>query len=237
MELWNNNEDFRKHYIESNKNSTLRRLRTLDGRSLGPDEEPPILQTNLYNKLSLASPLVVSKSSAPTVVSEEKAVISATREDSFPALQAGKASQPAKSNKTAKSAVNEAVAVTVSERGEAEDAEVEKARKKEEQERARKEQEREEEIRREMAAAEKERCRLEQKVKAKEAEERKKRLAQRAQARAESRAVKEADLKDKVIVLLRHAMLIELQFTLHISTDINLFSFLYRYLSVRSVET
>uniref|UniRef100_A0A6V7QRZ5 Uncharacterized protein n=1 Tax=Ananas comosus var. bracteatus TaxID=296719 RepID=A0A6V7QRZ5_ANACO len=161
MELWNNNEDFRKHYIESNKNSTLRRLRTLDGRSLGPDEEPPILQTNLNNKLSLASPLVVSKSSAPRVVSEEKALQS------------------------------------VSERGEAEDAEVEKARKKEEQERARKEQEREEEIRREMAAAEKERCRLEQKVKAKEAEERKKRLTQRAQARAESRAVKEAELKDK----------------------------------------
>lgn len=201
MELWNNNEDFRKHYIESNKNSTLRRLRTLDGRSLGPDEEPPIMQTNLNNKLSLASPLVVSKSSAPTVVSEEKAVSSAAREDPFPALQAGKASQPVKSNKTAKSVVNEAVAVTVSERGEAEDAEAEKARKKEEQERTRKEQEREEEIRREMAAAEKERCRLEQKVKAKEAEERKKRLAQRAQARAESRSVKEAELKDKVIVL------------------------------------
>ncbi|KAK9270106.1 hypothetical protein L1049_025680 [Liquidambar formosana] len=43
MELWNKNDEFRKDYLRCNIRSTLRRLRTLDGRSLGPDEEPPIL--------------------------------------------------------------------------------------------------------------------------------------------------------------------------------------------------
>ncbi|PPD81599.1 hypothetical protein GOBAR_DD21456 [Gossypium barbadense] len=43
MELWNNNDEFRKEYIRCNTRSTLRRLRTLDGRALGPDEEPPVI--------------------------------------------------------------------------------------------------------------------------------------------------------------------------------------------------
>ncbi|KAA8528855.1 hypothetical protein F0562_036210 [Nyssa sinensis] len=43
MELWNNNDVYQKEYVRCNKRSMLRRLRTLDGRSLGPDELPPLL--------------------------------------------------------------------------------------------------------------------------------------------------------------------------------------------------
>ena len=41
MGTWNNNNKFRADYIKSNERSTIRRLDTLDGRSLGPGEKPP----------------------------------------------------------------------------------------------------------------------------------------------------------------------------------------------------
>ncbi|GMI63754.1 hypothetical protein HRI_000044700 [Hibiscus trionum] len=43
MDLWNKNDEFRKEYVRCNARSTIRRLRTLDGRALGPDEEPPVI--------------------------------------------------------------------------------------------------------------------------------------------------------------------------------------------------
>eukprot|EP00252_Welwitschia_mirabilis_P009318 TRINITY_DN2182_c0_g1_i1.p1 TRINITY_DN2182_c0_g1~~TRINITY_DN2182_c0_g1_i1.p1 ORF type:complete len:1119 (-),score=359.50 TRINITY_DN2182_c0_g1_i1:405-3761(-) len=47
---WNKDTDFRKDYVKDNERSTLKRLGTLDGRSLGPDEEPP-LPTNYGDEL------------------------------------------------------------------------------------------------------------------------------------------------------------------------------------------
>ncbi|PIA26283.1 hypothetical protein AQUCO_09500033v1 [Aquilegia coerulea] len=135
IELWNKNDEFRKDYIRCNTLSTLRRLRTLDGRALGPDEEPPLL----YH--------------AP-----------------------------------------EGRVVTVSGREEKQENEEENKKTKEEEELARKA---EEMRRKEEAAKLKEQRRLEEKAKAKEAEERKRRNAEKAQARAELRAQKEAELKEK----------------------------------------
>nr|GMD45173.1 cingulin-like isoform X2 [Ipomoea batatas] len=43
MELWNRDDEFRKEYVRCNMRSTVRRLGTLDGRSLGPNEDPPVL--------------------------------------------------------------------------------------------------------------------------------------------------------------------------------------------------
>lgn len=40
MEPWNKNDEFRMKYVKCNIRSTLRRFRTVDGRSLDPDEEP-----------------------------------------------------------------------------------------------------------------------------------------------------------------------------------------------------
>ncbi|XP_040966951.1 uncharacterized protein [Gossypium hirsutum] len=43
MDLWKNNDAFQKEYVRCNERSTLWRLRTLDGRSLGPGEVPPVI--------------------------------------------------------------------------------------------------------------------------------------------------------------------------------------------------
>ncbi|KAL3618359.1 hypothetical protein CASFOL_038680 [Castilleja foliolosa] len=43
MQVWNTNDEFRRDYVRSNAKSTIHRLGTLDGRSLGPGEKPPVL--------------------------------------------------------------------------------------------------------------------------------------------------------------------------------------------------
>ncbi|KAH1063217.1 hypothetical protein J1N35_028204 [Gossypium stocksii] len=43
MDLWNNNDAFRKEYVRYNCRSTLWRLRTLDDRAFGPGEVPPVI--------------------------------------------------------------------------------------------------------------------------------------------------------------------------------------------------
>lgn len=47
LSLWNNDSGFRERYTKNNEHSTLRRLETLDGRSLGPDEEPYFLMKDV----------------------------------------------------------------------------------------------------------------------------------------------------------------------------------------------
>ncbi|TYI31923.1 hypothetical protein ES332_A04G020800v1 [Gossypium tomentosum] len=43
MDLWNNNDEFRKEYVRCNERSTLWRLSTLDGRALGLGEVPLVI--------------------------------------------------------------------------------------------------------------------------------------------------------------------------------------------------
>ncbi|PPD71730.1 hypothetical protein GOBAR_DD31377 [Gossypium barbadense] len=50
MDLWNNNDEFRKEYVRYNERSTLWRLRTLDGRALGPGEVPPVIPRALNGR-------------------------------------------------------------------------------------------------------------------------------------------------------------------------------------------
>ncbi|XP_042508078.1 cingulin-like [Macadamia integrifolia] len=198
MELWNKNDEFRKEYIRCNTMSTLRRLRTLDGRSLGPDEEPPVIHTvvdeRVQNALAASShidsKLVISPSEPEKLVvppgaekGDIKSVVKVQQENATTKLK--KASKP--------TAMENGLA-TFSGREEKEEVEEENKKSKEEEELVRKA----EELRREEAAARvKEQRRLEEKAKAKEAEERKKRNAEKAQARAELRAQREAELKEK----------------------------------------
>ncbi|RWW77621.1 hypothetical protein BHE74_00014216 [Ensete ventricosum] len=201
MNLWNNDDEFRVQYVGSNMNSTLRRLKTSDGRSLGPDEEPPIIHSNQVKGPSFPLPLANISDYVPPVALEAK--IEASKEvDLFPAMQAATKNQPVKPKKTAKPISNktkETVVAKVLDR-EVENNEVD-SRTKEEEECIKKAEEllkKEEELRKQKAQAElKEQCRLEQRAKAKEAEERKKRQAEKAQARAEYRAQKEAELREK----------------------------------------
>ncbi|CAL9186103.1 unnamed protein product [Musa hybrid cultivar] len=202
MELWNNDEEFRLQYVKSNMNSTLRRLNTSDGRSLGPDEDPPFIHSNQGKGLGLHHPQANVGVSVKPVALEAK--LETSKEDSFPALPAAATkNQPVKPRKPAKSMLDETKETSTAR---VLDREVENSEKvisvtKEEEERIKNLQEsskKEEELRKEKATAElKEQCRLEQRAKAKEAEERKKRQAEKAQARAEYQAQKEAELREK----------------------------------------
>uniref|UniRef100_A0A0D9X700 Proton pump-interactor 1 n=1 Tax=Leersia perrieri TaxID=77586 RepID=A0A0D9X700_9ORYZ len=204
MELWNKDDDFRRQYVESNKNSTLRRLGAPDGRRLGPDEVPPVIPRKFSRMQSDTSRLPVSSRHVSTSASEAMppkpaSSVTTVEEESFPVLQGSQNSKPSKPKVPDNSSSNETPRAPVTQKEDVEKIEKEKKQRMEEDlELARQAAElacREEEIRQEKAAAEKERLRLEQKAKAKEAEERKRRKAEKAQERAEFRARKEAEEK------------------------------------------
>lgn len=50
MDIWNKNVEFCKEYVKDNERSILKHLEALDGRSLGPEKEPP-LRTNYSDDL------------------------------------------------------------------------------------------------------------------------------------------------------------------------------------------
>lgn len=202
MELWNKNDDFRKEYVRCNNRSTLRRLRTSDGRSLGPDEEPPIIPDIVRaTKDNLATVLSTTPEQAKRValapVESEKPDDKSEKPDDKSAKKVGQPKiEIAKTKKPVKPASSEISPATASGRNDIEDDKVEEPKlTKEEEELARKA----EELRKEEAAARlREQRRLEEMAKAKEAQERKKRIAEKAQARAAIRAQKEAEEKEKV---------------------------------------
>lgn len=188
--------------------STIRRLKTLEGRSLGPDEEPQALPPpRTFVARFDASGSVTSNA----IVNAEADSRLANASEILPAKNDSKAggvlgskdpsAKPKKTNKpTSLGLDSEAASSRVYE---AEEELKEKKLSKEEEEIKRKEEERarkeEERKREETAAREKEQRRLEEIAKAKEAEERKRRQAEKAQARAEFKAKKEAELKERVI--------------------------------------
>ncbi|KAL4650534.1 hypothetical protein ACB092_01G094100 [Castanea dentata] len=206
MELWNKNDEFRKQYIRCNTRSTLRRLRTLDGRSLGPNEEPPLIPTVSYERATKDNSRVTKDNSVSLLsaveqekpVEQEKQVVQVesekVKEKSIEKTVEQK-NQTTKSKKPVKPDLLGNGLATVSGRDEIEEAREEESKlTKEEEESARKV----EELRREEEAAKlKEQRKLEEKNKAKEALERKKRNAEKAQARAMLRAQKEAEQKEK----------------------------------------
>uniref|UniRef100_A0ACD5YGK3 Uncharacterized protein n=1 Tax=Avena sativa TaxID=4498 RepID=A0ACD5YGK3_AVESA len=207
MKMWNKDDDFRMQYIEANKISTLRRFGTPDGRSLGPEEDPPVIPRNNFTRRpNNPSQLTASSPNVPVTISEaapEKsaAVVVPVEEDSFPVLPPTQIHKQAKPKTAGGSSQKEMTTAPASEVEDVKENEKEKARRMaEELELARKAEElarKEEELRQQRAAAEKEQLVLEQKAKAKEAEERKKRQAQKALERAEQRAIKEAEIKER----------------------------------------
>ena len=206
MELWNNHDEFRKEYMSSNMRSTLRRLRTLDGRALGPDEQPPIIPSVVSRRVAKAN----VAPSAPVLEVEKLATPVETQKiDEKSTTKLGDKKKPnVIIKKQANPASLENGLPTVSGRDQIEEsrheenkpAKEEESRQenkltKEEVELARKT----EELRKEKEEAKlKEQRRFEEKAKAKEAMERKKRNAEKAQARASLRAQREAEQKEKV---------------------------------------
>ncbi|GMJ05101.1 hypothetical protein HRI_004179300 [Hibiscus trionum] len=193
MDLWNNNDEFRKEYIRCNVRSTLRRFRTFDGRALGPDEEPPVIPQVVNGRV--AKDHTVSNSTLEEQTREKTAPANAETAKDKPAAkpveQKKQTSKPEKSTKPVPPASSSA---TDSSRDTTEAEEEKPKITKEEQERLRKA----EELRKEEEAAKlREQHRLEEIAKAKEALERKRRNAEKAQARAALRAQKEAEQKEK----------------------------------------
>ncbi|XP_039026822.1 uncharacterized protein LOC120160478 isoform X2 [Hibiscus syriacus] len=194
MDLWNNNDEFRKEYIRCNVRSTLRRLRTFDGRALGPDEEPPVIPQVVIERV--AKDRTVSNSTFEEQTQAETGPAKAeTAKDKPAAKTVEQKNETSKPEKPVKPVPPASGSATASSRDTIEEAEEEKPKiTKEEEERLRKA----EELRKEQEAAKlREQRRLEEIAKAKEALERKRRNAEKAQARAELRAQKEAEQKEK----------------------------------------
>ncbi|XP_027360418.1 titin homolog [Abrus precatorius] len=194
MELWNKNDGFRRDYVRCNTRSTLRRLQTVDGRSLGPDEEPPVIPNAITERASKSNSMI----SQSTMEQEKKSISteSVNKKDepiSKVVVQRNERNQTTKAKKPAKSAPLEMSVACWGDVSD-DDTKEEPVRTKEEEEqilkaeKARKEEE---------EARLKEKRRLEEIEKAKEALQRKKRNAEKAQQRAALKAQKEAEQKEK----------------------------------------
>ncbi|KAL0545314.1 hypothetical protein IC582_015192 [Cucumis melo] len=194
MELWNTNAEFREEYIKSNMRSTVRRLKTLDGRSLGPNEEPRVL--NLIVKEGSARDN--SLSTVSTTEESEKPMSAYDSRDNKPETKVAEA----KNQMTKKTKPITVVGLVNAPRNISRENEVEEPPRLEEIKRTREEEElaaKVEELRKEEEAMKlKEQRKLEERAKAKEALERKKRNAEKAQARAVIKARKEAEEREKL---------------------------------------
>ncbi|KAL1815871.1 hypothetical protein ACET3Z_018445 [Daucus carota] len=198
MDLWNKNDEFREDYVRCNMKSTLRRLKTLDGRSLGPDEEVHVLPVYVGAREvpKFYNPSRTTNLSSPTILKQENTVQVVEGEQiDGNILEVSEPKSKMLKIKTSDNPIPESGLHTGSGQLETEDTREEaKQQTKEELELAMKtEILRKEEI----AAKLKEQLRQEEKVKAQEAIERKKRNADKAQMRAVLRAQKEAEQKEK----------------------------------------
>ena len=197
MELWNTNAEFREEYVKSNMRSTLWRLKTLDGRSLGPNEEPHVPNRIVKERPAKDNSLLT----ASTMQETEKLIPAADADDARDNDKSVTKVAETK-NRTTKKKPETVVALESGPRNISSENEVEEPPRPVEIKRTREEEElaaKAEELRKEEEAIKlKERRKLEEKAKAKEALERKRRNAEKAQARAAIKARKEAEEREKV---------------------------------------
>lgn len=205
MELWNNDDEFRKEYVRCNTRSTIWRFRTLDGRALGPDEESPVVASFVDERIKSSSHKVRQvKPELPPVsadLEKKEKQLPTTKATAVTEGKSGKTvaeqtNEMEKNKKPGKLAIRNSSPPTNSLVGTVETLEEECNEKqtKEEQAVTRKK----EQLRKaEEEAKLKEQRRLEEIAKAKEALERKRKIAEKAQIRAEVRAQREAEQKEK----------------------------------------
>ncbi|KAI4366246.1 hypothetical protein MLD38_022143 [Melastoma candidum] len=191
MEAWNKSDEYREEYLKSNARRTLRRLGTADGRTLGPNEEPPSLPPVVNERPAPEKSFPSLPSPKQEAVVQDLRVGSAA--DNVLKKDPDTKKQKPKARNAIKAPTHLETLSAILERDEIVE-EKEPELTKEERELARKAEEL-----RKKEEAEKlfEQCRLEEKAKAKEALERKKRNAERAEARAAQKAQKEAEQKEK----------------------------------------
>ncbi|XP_073031587.1 uncharacterized protein [Primulina eburnea] len=204
MKLWNGNGEFRNEYARFNARSTLRRLGTLDGRSLGPDEKPPnlpICDNKERNDKMVSIPANVDSISCQSVELKQQMSL----ENLVTDVQSMKTVTESKDQSG--NSLTDVSGREITDELQEEDS----VKMREEAELTHKE----EEIRRDEAEAKKkEELRLEQLAKAKERRENKKRHDEKVQMREELRA----ELKEKKEKKLRKK---ERKKAASASTDVN----------------
>ncbi|KAK5834402.1 hypothetical protein PVK06_018280 [Gossypium arboreum] len=181
MDLWSNNDEFRKEYVRCNKRSTLWRLRTLDCRVLSPDKVPPVIRRAVNGRAFVDH--TMSGLTSKDRTQEEVAVAKAEKV---------LAEKVVEKKKFMQSAPTDSVSATASNRGKIKEEEEEKPKRTEKEESDRKA---EELSKKDEAAKLKEQRRLEEVAKAKEALERKRRKAEQAPSREAKRDANEAVAK------------------------------------------
>ncbi|XP_073283301.1 uncharacterized protein [Primulina huaijiensis] len=195
MELWNGNNEFRSEYVRLNTRSTLRRFGTLDGRSLGPDEKPPILPSHVRernDKVVSVTANADSISRSPTMELKPETNFENVSSDIHSSKKETESKEKTViTREPAKSKQVNSLATVSSMDEEKVEVQEEPIKTKEELELIRKAEEEEAE------AELKEQRRLEEIVKAKEARERKQRRDEKTQKREELKARKETEQKEK----------------------------------------
>ncbi|GAB2278360.1 hypothetical protein Dimus_013045 [Dionaea muscipula] len=209
MELWNKDDEFRRSYVGCNARSTLKRLGTLDGRSLGPnDQELPslsMISNDRLNALEKVDLLATTSDVEPNVAVDLKAAIHRAGVEMV-VEQKNRTSTARKTSKPTPPPKN-GFAEASRRSAEIDGENQKKEQRKEEDDLARKTPEEEEEMaskaeeesrrREEEAARLKQQKCLEEKAKAEAAKERNRKKAEKAKARAEFKAMKEAEEKEK----------------------------------------
>lgn len=177
LATWNKDSKYRAEYAKSNERSTVRRLETLDGRSLGPNEKPPVISDS-------DAQLPKSRDAKPTPVADTPALKVSKMSSSVvvaPELSNGVSTKETKH-----------IPVHVK------DEEVGVAGNGDVNTKSRQMNFGEERVDLEAQAAEqKEKLRQEQIAKAKEAEERKKKRSDKLESRVLARSRKDAERKEK----------------------------------------
>lgn len=211
MDLWNKNDEFREDYIRCNTRSTLKRFKTSDGRSLGPDEEAPVIPIFVGERedMQLSTPSRATYPSPATNLKQKITVkpVKSEQVDGEYLVVAEPKDKMLKDKASVKPIDGtESVLHIVSGHLESVETKEEEIQQTEEELELARQAEllREQEI----AARLKEKLRQEERVKAQEALERKKRNAEKAQMRAMIRAQKEAEQKEKVTTISFHVAFI-----------------------------
>ncbi|XP_012832809.1 PREDICTED: proton pump-interactor 1 isoform X2 [Erythranthe guttata] len=197
MELWNTSEEFRTDYVKFNARSYVRRFGTLDGRALGPDEEPPILPSYVNDRVKMVPTPVkvdVLTSQTPTLELKQEPMVENVTSEVKTVKKMTELKNQEVTNKGLAIHIHSNGLDTVSVKEIPDEVQEEPKKSKEEIESIRKVEERRKE---EVEAKLKEERRLEALAKANEARERKKRQAEKLQMRAELKTQKEAELKEK----------------------------------------
>ncbi|KAL6493319.1 hypothetical protein OROGR_033078 [Orobanche gracilis] len=195
MELWNTNNEFRSDYVKFNARSTVRRFGTLDGRPLGPDEEPHIIPSSYVdervNRIVSTPAKVDLESQFPTLEPKEERIVESVSsvDKSMKKVAEEKYQRAANKGSSISMQVNDldtvcGVDITYEEPKKSRE-EIEVIKKTEETKRE------------EDEAKLKEQRRLEALAKATEARERKKRQAEKLLMRAELKTQKEAEQREK----------------------------------------